>query len=366
MRPAIVTGLWTKNANLAVRRSVWAGKYGQGPSSAMGTGTLTLVNPVSYRVFQRNTSGFGDIAISGTYTGTPGALEASFNGGAWSIIEASPSGNVFSGTLTGQAGGQGTLSVRWRGNPDSVVTRTLVGVGDLFIVGGQSNACGMAEVNQTYSHATLKACMLGNDYTWKEMADPLDSNAGQVDAVSADAGTAGSCWMRVATLYMASQGVPCAFVPCAKVGTQITVDWGIPTNHQDRTTLYGSMVYRGLQTGAKVVLWWQGESDAVNGMSQADYNTALDTLAAGVVADLGVKLMPCTLEAMNDAPWNFPTQRLAINAAITTAWGDNGNILAGADLSSWDFNGIHYSAADASGVGDDWWTAVRTAFGWSA
>lgn len=358
--------MFRNNSNLVSRRSVWAGKYGQGPSSAVGTGTLTLTNPVSYRVFQRNTSGFGDIAINGTYTGSPGALEASFNGGAWSIIEASPTGGVFSGTLTGQAGGQGTLSVRWRGNPDSVVTRTLVGVGDVFIVGGQSNACGMAETNQSYSHATLKACMFGNDYTWKELVDPFDSNSGQVDTVSSDAGTAGSCWMRVATRYMASQGVPCAFVPCPKVGTQISVDWGVPTNHQDRTTLYGSMIYRALQTGAKVILWWQGESDAVNGMSEASYNTALDTLANTINSDLGVKLMPCKLEMMNDAPWNFPTQRTAINNAINTAWGDNSNVLAGADLTAWDFGGIHFSAAQASAVGDDWWLAIRTAFGWSA
>lgn len=358
------TALSRMNSNMVRRPRLNLAKYGMGPSGAMGTGTITLSTPVSYQVFQRNGSGYADIPITATYTGTPGAVEASFNGGAYSTIQVEPTGGNISGTLLGQYQGQGTLSVRWRGNPDSVVTRTLVGVGDVLIVAGQSNACGMAEANQTYSHATLKACKFGNNYTWAELSDPLDSNSGQVDTVSSDVGTGGSCWPRLATKWMASQSVPVAFVPCACVGTTITW-WQPGTDHQDRTTLYGSMVYRALQTGCKVVLWWQGESDAVNGVSESTYNSSLDTLANTVNSDLGVKLMVAKLEQMNDAPWNFPTNRATINTAIGTAWSDNSNVIPGADFTNTDFEGIHYSAAQCNDTGDAWWTAVKTAYGWS-
>lgn len=333
-------------------------------NGSVGTGEITITTPVSYRVFQRSGT-TGTIAVTGTYTGTPGPMEASFNGGAYASLASTPTGGTFSGSIANQAQGQGTLSVRWTGNAGSVVTRTLVGIGDVLIVAGQSNACGMAETNQSYSHATLKACKFGNNYAWAELADPLDSNSSQVDSVSSDTGTGGSCWLRLATKWMASQSVPVAFVPCAKIGTQITTDWAIPGNHQDRTTLYGSMVYRALQTGCKVVLWWQGESDAVEGTSESTYNAALDALANAVNGDLGVKLMPCKLEAMDDAPWSFPSERLVINSAINTAWGDNSNVVAGADFTSFDFNGIHYSAAMCDDVGDAWWTAAKTAYGWS-
>lgn len=367
--PLCVPALYRDNAALMRRRRQpgWPRVPSAGPSGAVGTGTITISSPVQYRVFQRGAGGQGTISISGTYTGDPGAMEASFNGGGWQRISDPPTSGVWSGQLANQDAGQGTLSVRWIGNAGSVVSVNLIGIGDIFVIAGQSNACGMAESNQSYSNATLKACLFGNDYAWKELVDPVDSNSGQVDAVSADAGTGGSCWPRLATRYLASQGVPCAFIPCAKVGTQITTDWAIPTNHQDRTTLYGSMVYRALQVGSvKCVLWWQGESDAVNGTAEATYNAALDTLANAVASDLGVKLLPCKLEMMNDAPWNFPANRDIINAAINTAWGDNANIAPGPDLSGYDFGGIHFSAAQASTIGDEWWTAVRTAFGWSA
>lgn len=368
-----MNALYRNNANLVARRRQpgWPLQFSTGPSGSVGTGVITITTPVSYQVFQRGAGGQGTISVTGTYTGSPGAMEASFNGGSWARLSDPPTGGTFSGTIANQTAGQGTLSVRWIGNPSSAVDRTIVGIGDIFIVGGQSNACGMSDSFNTYSHATLKAALFGNDYTWKELtedsAHPFDDEVSQVDAVSSDAGTGGSIYPLLATSYMASQGIPCAFVPCPKVGSQITTDWAIGANHQDRTTLYGSMVYRTLQIGgARCVIWWQGESDAVAGTSQAAYNAALDTLADTFYSDTGVKIMACTLEAMNDAPWNFPTQRTAINSAITTAWGDNANVLTGADLSAFDFNGIHYGSADAAGVASAWWTAIRTAFGWAA
>ena len=357
--------MFRNNANLISRRHLWSAKYSQGPSSQVGTGTLTLVNPVAYRGFQPNAFDNGSIAVNGTYTGQQGAVEASWAGGAWNIIDPSPSGGNFSGLLNGQSGGQGTLSVRWVGNPGSVVTQTLIGVGDIFIIGGQSNAVGMTSGNQSYSHATLKPFMLGNDYNWKELTDPVDRNTNQIDTVSSDI-CGGSCYPYIATQYMASRGIPCGFVPCAKGGSQIS-DWAVPTNHQDRTTLYGSMVYRTLQTGAKCVLWWQGESDVIFGTTQASYNSQLDAIANAFYADTGIKLMVCKLEDMSNAGV-WAGNEAAVNAAITEAWGDNGNILQGPDLSTWTPNGdIHYTSDEASSVvGPAWWTAIRTAFGWSA
>ncbi len=354
--------MFRMNSNLALRRGLHQLPHTHsGASGAIGTGTITLVTPVSYRVFQRNASNYGDIAITATYTGTPGRVEASWNGGAWSTIQVEPSGGNISGTLTGQSAGQGTLSVRWVGNPDSVVTRTLVGVGDIFIIAGQSNAVGYTPGNQSYSHATLKAGLFGNDYNWKELADPVDDETNQVDSVSLDASHGGSCWPDLATEYLDHMGIPCAFVPCALAGTSITV-WQPGANHQDRTTLYGSMVYRALQTGAKVVLWWQGENDAQDGMAEATYNSWLDALANAIYSDLGIKLMPCKLEILNDAPWNFNTA--PVNNAINTAWGDNSNVATGPSFTDQDWGGPHYGSTEAPLVGGRWWTAISTAFGW--
>ena len=355
--------MFRNNSNLISRRRVWSAKYGMGPSSATGTGTLTLVNPVSYSNFQRNGSGYGDISISGTYTGTPGAVEASYNGGSYNTIQTEPTGGNFSGILYGQAAAQGTLSVRWVGNPGSVVTRTLVGGGDTFVIGGQSNAVGMTAGNQSYSHASLKALMFANDYNWKELTDPVDIGTNQVDTVSDDTspGMGGSCWPPLATLFLASQNVPIAFVPCAKQDTS-SAQWQPGANHFDRTTLFGSMLYRAQLTKAKAILWWQGESDCVNAVNLDTFQTNLTTIVSTVWSELGIPMMLCRLEDLaevyegfDEAPYNA-----RINAVISGTTG----ALAGP--SGFDFNDLHYSSTQAvNDVAPAWWAAMQTAWGYS-
>lgn len=361
----MATHLFRDNAALLRRRirPGWLFKLSSGPG--LGTGTLSVTDPVQYRVYQRRTSSVGDIRITGTYTGTPGPIEASFNGGAWQRICDRPADGAFNGVLTDQAVGQGTLSVRWIGNGGNTVNVSTVGIGDIFIIAGQSNAVGMTAGNQSYSHATLKACMLGNDYAWKELADPVDSSTGQVDTVSTDS-AGGSFYPPLATSHMASQGCPVAFVPCAKGGSQIS-DWAVPSNHLDRSTLWGSMLYRTLQVGgARCVLWWQGESDVINATTRTVYNNALDAVVNTFYTDAGVKFMVCTLEDMSNAGvWTGDES--TINLAIGDAWSDNSNVLHGPDLQTlWTPSGdIHYSSAQAAAIAGYWWDALKAQYGWS-
>jgi hypothetical protein len=233
-----------------------------------------------------------------------------------------------------------------------------VGIGDVLVIAGQSNASGRGTNSQSYSHATLKASLFGNDYTWRELADPTDSITNQGDAISKETSQAGgSLWPLLATSFLADQGVPVAFIPCAKGGTRIA-DWLPGVNHQDRATLYGSMVYRALQSGCKAVLWWQGEGDAQDGTSQATYNSRLDSLANEIQADLGVKLMPCKLQNITAAG------ETGINAAIAEAWGDNANVLTGPDLSDIATDDDVHLQTDAKllDAAGRWWAALQTAF----
>jgi hypothetical protein len=326
---------------------------------------LTVLTPSAYQVFQRSGS-TGTIAIRGSYTGIPTAIEARWNGGGWTTIDAAPANGMYSGSLTGQTGGQGTLEVRFVNNPSVSQSVAYVGVGDVFLIAGQSNASGRATNMQVYSGTSPLALLFGNDYVWKEMVDPTDSIVGQIDAVSnvAPDGTVyGSMWPLLATPFLASQSVPLAFVPCAAGGTSITA-WQPGAVHTNQTTLYGSMVARGLLTGCKAVLWWQGETDSDAGMSQATYNSNLDTLANAINADLGVKLMPCKLQ--NYTSGTAPN-RDAIRAAIVEAWGDNTNVLTGPDLSAIPSDDIYHlmSNAHLASAAALWWSALQAAFSYA-
>lgn len=319
---------------------------------------LALSAPTAYQTFQRS-GATGTISIAGSIANATDDVEASFNGGAYATIATGATG-AFSGTLTEQAQGQGTLTVRLKNNTSIVATVSNVGVGDVFIVAGQSNASGRGTNNQTYSHASLLASRFHNNYTWGDLVDPTDSNSGQPDSVSQDGDAAGSVWPLVATLLMADQSVPVAFVPCAKGGTSIT-EWQPGANHVDRATLYGSMNYRAFLTGAKAVLWWQGETDGVDGMSQATYNSNLDSLANAIQADRGIKLVVAKLQ---DCTGIADANENAIRAAVADAWADNDNVVAGPDLSGLTSDDAYHIMTDVnlSAAADLWWAAIESEF----
>lgn len=321
---------------------------------------ISITSPAMHRTYQRNGSNQASIAISGTYRDipvAPTAIEARFNGGSWVTIDASPSGGNFSGTLSDQTAGQGDLEVRFSNDTSVVASVQHIGIGDIFVVAGQSNASGRGENNQVYSHATIEAALFGNDYAWKELVDPSDSNVNQDDNVSSDSNAAGSPWPLIATSFLADQGVPIAFVPCAKGGTSIN-DWQKGTDN-DRSTLYGSMQYRvGQVGGCKAVLWHQGERDVSIGTAEATYNLDLDDLANDINTDLGCKMIVANIH-------DITGDEAAVNNAITTAISDNSNVLQGPDNSgiTTSPDSLHFTTdAELLALASRWWSALQTAF----
>jgi hypothetical protein len=286
-------GLWKRILTPLERTELY--KFGRGIEYPLTVqNTVSISSPVSYQVIQRSDSNLADIPISGGYIGTPTAIEASWNGGSYQTIVSSPSNNTYSGTLTGQTAGEGILSVRFVDDVATTDTQMYVGVGDVFVVAGQSNAEGRGTNNQVYTSPSLslKAGLFGNDDVWKELVDPTDSWINQIDSVSNDdPNAAGSVWPNLATYILADQNIPVAFIPSAKGGSTIT-DWQPDnTDHNNRTTLYGSMHRRILAAGGhvKAILFLQGENDATDGTSTTSYKALLNTFANAVYDDFGVK-----------------------------------------------------------------------------
>lgn len=309
---------------------------------------LFINSPSANYTYQRNVSDQSDITIRGRYAGVaPTTVEARFNGGTWTEIDASPSGLAFSGTLSAQAAGQGALEVR--ASDDTSVNDSIsdVGIGDVFILGGQSNSDGRGTNLQSYSHATLNAKKYKT--SWVECTDPVGYNS-----------VYGSPWPLLATQIMAATGFPVAFVAYAEGGTSIT-EWIVTTPR------YDTLKHLAWSAGAsyRALLWWQGENDVTDGMAEATYNSHLDSLAASIASDLGCKIMPCKLVDMSAYSPGY--DEAAINSAISTAWGDNSNVLTGPDFSDItpSVDGIHMKTdAELQTAADRWYTAIATAFGW--
>lgn len=113
------------------------------------TNTITITGPASGRIYQSQ-SGVASITVSGTYTGTLTAIEAQVvafgtttpvSGFDWTTVVGSPSGEVFSFTLTDVPTGTGWYSVRVRDTVDDTIISTSdkIGVGQLIACAGQSN-----------------------------------------------------------------------------------------------------------------------------------------------------------------------------------------------------------------------------------
>lgn len=318
------------------------------------TDSITITSPVQYRVFQRSGS-TGSISISGTYTGSPTAIEASFNGGAYSTIDAAPAGGTFSGTLSSQTQGQGTLAVRFTNNTAVNTTVADIGIGDVFVVCGDSISEGRGTNAQSYSHATLKAAKFTQADAWGEGNDGIDTGT-----------SSGSHWPLLETQIMASEGVPVALISCGTGSTDVA-----GTNNQwaKNNSGYSGMISQITDSGVnsvKGVLMHLGPNAVVNAstLSQATYNAALDTLAADIAADIaGAPKLHIGIfgEVSTGSP---PDRTAALNnlrAAIIEAHGDNANIKPGPCLIDLNYSdGVHpQSDADLAAVAKRWWVALK-------
>lgn len=320
---------------------------------------------MNYQVVQRGGGGTASITVEGSVgTGTHD-IRAQFCNGGWQTIATAQTG-TYSGTLTNCAGGQGTLEVEWVDDATQRAFLSIVGVGDVFVIAGQSNASGRDGQLNIYSSPSWTPTEFANDYTWKIAYDPTDAGP-NVDSVSSGDAAAGSAWPLLSTSEMSNQRIPVAFIPCAFSGSSITA-WVPSGSHTNRSSLYGSMVWRSghaIQGGVKAVLFWDGETDAQNSMSQATWFSNYTNFSASVQADLGVKVMPCKLQNCSGLT---ALQQSTINAAIGQAWASDSNTLSGPDLTGIDTSPedtLHIKTTPKMQTASDlWWTAIKTAFGW--
>ena len=324
------------------------------------TDTITIATPAQFKTFQR-AAGVASIAITGTYTGSPTSIEASFNGGAYATIVASPSGGTYSGTLSGQAAGQGTLTVRFTSNTAVLATKTYIGIGDVFVTAGDSVAEGRATNPQSYAHATLKATVFRQDDTWADGNDPVDIGTSN-----------GSHWPLLATYLMTDQGVPIAFIT---TGTGSTDVYGSGSNQWAKNNSgYAEMISQVTaaavgSNGIKGVLFHLGPNAIVNATTptQANYNAALDTLVSNIVADIpGAPKVAFAIcgEVGTGTP---PDRRAAedhVRLAILEALGDNSNVVPGPVLVEQDYSDNVHPSTDAQllVVARRWWIAMKEGY----
>ena len=311
------------------------------------TPPTTTNGAVPYRIFQRNGSDQASVRITGTYSGSPTSIEYRWRGGSWSTLVASPSGGTFDATVTLQGPGQGSLEVRFSNDFAQAASIVGVGVGDVYIVAGQSNNVGMsnsAQVAPVPPVAGWVATEFDKANVWREnvetLGQPFDDRTGTAYPSAYPATTVfGSYFGALATLIM-QRGFPVAFVPCA-LGSTNLAQWQPPSQ-----VLYTTMVARANIVGAhRGVIWWQGEAEAnTGGVVQATFESQLNNIInTWVSSGPGTPWFLCNINDQGISG-SVPTVRAAIaNVAAT-----NANVDGICDmLGAWSTGQVHYNAVGA-------------------
>ena len=325
-------------------------------SVAVAAPRIVIHAPRAWQVIQRDATGRADIVVRGRCIGVDGKVRVSWSGYR-TTVRCGRAGR-FTALLHDVPAGQATLRVRSAQSPAVVCALEDVGVGDLYVIAGQSNASGRSPYLFSYSSRTLHAAMFGNDFRWQELRDPVDSPVGQVDKVSQDNLAGGSVWPDVATALLDRTGVPVAFIPCARTSTAIARWQPDLTARLPGGTLYSSMARRVAAAGGGVraVLWWQGERDARLLTPAPVYEAGLQSLADAVWSDFGARLV---VAQMGDYDERFTEAGVdAVREAQAESW-TQPHIVQGPVLYDIDLHGeVHVQTQEDVAAAAHRWAAA--------
>lgn len=319
------------------------------------TTNLAISLPLNRAVYQRNQAGISLITVKGTYEKQVDQIEARLipldgygNAGAWAnwnVLQTLPLNRNFKGVMTVN---QGWYRLELRGVLNGTVVGDIasvskVGVGEVFVIAGQSNAQGMEDTGSIYGATSdLVNCLdLQNDRSYGGNGYINYTSFSQLgtNARIAPRGLNSWCWGRLGDYLVQRLKVPVLFFNAAFEGTSVqawsvTAEGGDAANpwvggyyadKQPYRNLHDVISYFVSQLGVRSVLWHQGEMDNYFGTSGSDYVKRLQTVINKSRSDSGKDISwmvalataygPC---GSGDCPYPVSTSQTIINAQTTT------------------------------------------------
>lgn len=253
---------------------------------------VKITYPQSRAVFQRDVNNLSTIYLSGNYYQLVDSVQARVTAEVsgqgintdWLTIQRNPQGGVFQGSLRAQ-GGWYQLEVRVFANGSPIGTDVVrkVGVGEVFIITGQSNAQGFQGFGAVGAQDDRVNCLAYDNTVANSLADPPVPTFQQLtaDALIGPRGQSAWCWGRLGDLLAQQNNVPVLFINTAWQATVIK-NWtesadgkitknifalGTPNENFPVGMPYGNLLvalrYYASLYGLRAILWQQGENDNV-------------------------------------------------------------------------------------------------------
>ena len=363
--------------------AVWPGRLlvllalaAESPAGPAQVGVV-LDSPRDYQVFQRSSPGAGSITVRGRSDAPCDAAEVRMEGEPWQRIALSPP-CLFEGRVAAAPGGWYGVEVRiWRnGERTGGAGVEHVGIGEVFVVSGQSNSTNYGEEAQR-TRSGMVATFSGA--AWRLANDPQPGVQ--------DNSTAGSFIPAFGDALYARYKVPVGVASVGYGGTSIR-QW-LPKGDRFRSPptgpkfvaaagdgqwestgqLFDGMLERIRQLGPagfRAVLWHQGESDAHQApgheIDSAEYQRLMERLIREMRARAGWNFPWFVAQASYHSPTDPGAPEIrAAQAALWTEGlalqGPDTDALAG-DYRQGNGAGIHMSAKGLEAHGRLWAAAV--------
>ncbi len=260
--------------------------------------------PTNRIVFQRNNDNIGFVNIIGNYSEDIDKIEAKLTpivAGQgvqtdWAVVQDKPKAGYFAGKIQGQ-GGWYKLEIRAIKNNVTIKTLTVekVGIGEVFIALGQSNAQGIPNYG---AKGATEDRVNAIDFQNSNVLDPLPENLNFVQLSEkvnvAPQGDGPWCYGELGDRLVRRLNVPVAFFNEGLLLVSV-INWresaeGKPTfnfvldvggrfqlpNGLPYVNLKNTLQYYGALMGVRSLLWIQGETDnSPNRLSADAYSTNL-------------------------------------------------------------------------------------------
>lgn len=296
----------------------------------MQSANVELVAPAPRQVIQRGANDAADVAIVVRAPRGIGRLvarcrHADGTHGEATLARASEDGEraTFTAALSVPAGGWHRLAVTVDGiaGPAEVAVNERLGVGDVFVVAGQSNSANFGEERFGALDDQVSAF---DGASWTLAQDPMPGVQ--------DGSDGGSPWPVCGRALRELTGVPIAFASCGFGGTTLA-QWqkgaGVDVEGR-RVPLFDGLAARVKALGrVRAILWHQGESDANDGTTTADYVARFKSLKDDLRATTNVDAT-WVVAHVSYCPWLEPVKLEAVRAAQAELW-KSGLALRGPD-----------------------------------